>query len=259
LRESAYETILLPFNSTASQIFTKLTPTDQQALRKEFERYEVFELTGTDEVPGEQLGRKELVSFLERVEGRKWEEMSIKSFQKWAGTDEGAPNSKVLSKRQKREDLIRKLLMTGKYLVVATTIFMTPILFFGSGHPQQMDLNLDTTRFDTAGLTLQEFLNDKCKNGSVTLIQDLLANRVHTIQFEPNASGSGSDIIYDGENKGPTICISVGDYREFLIRSASGDGSSFIKLLGHVVTKTKEGRFEVLWGDSNIGDSGAKY
>jgi len=121
-----------------------------------------------------------------------------------------------------------------------------------------MDLNLDTTRFDTAGLTLQEFLNDKCKNGSVTLIQDLLANRVHSIQFKPNASGSGFDIIYDGENKGPTICISVGDNREFLIRSASGDGSSFKKLEGHVVTKTKEGRFEGLWGDSNIGDSGTK-
>jgi len=217
----------------------------------------VFELSGTDEVPGEQLYKDELDTFLERVEGRKREEMDIKSFLSWAGTDKGALNSKTLSKRQKREDLIRKILMTGKYLVVATTIFMTPILFLGSGHPKQMDLNLDTTRFDTAGLTLQEFLNDKCKNGSVTLIQDLQANRVHTIQFEPNSSGS--IIIYDGENKGPTICISVGDYREFLIRSASGDGSSFIKLLGHVVTKTKEGRFEVLWGDSNIGDSGAKY
>jgi len=190
------------------------------------------------------------------VEGRKKEEMEIKSFQDWAGTDKGAPKSETLSKRQKREDFIRKLLMSTKYLTATTVIFMTPILFFGSGHAEQMDFTQDTTNFDTGGLTPQEFVNDKCKHGSVTLIQDLPANRVHTIRFEPNASGS--DIIYNGENKGPTICISVGDNREFLIRSASGDGSSFKKLEGHVVTKTKEGRFEGLWGDSNIGDSGTK-
>jgi len=147
--------------------------------------------------------------------------------------------------------------MLSKYMGVATVILMTPICFFGPGDPEQMDLTQETTSLDTAGLTYEEYLKDKCKHSSVTLIQDLQANRVHTIQFEPNSSGS--IIIYDGENKGPTICISVGDYREFLIRSASGDGSSFIKLLGHVVTKTKEGRFEDLWGDSNIGDSGAKY
>ena len=68
--------ILLPFNSTASQIFTKLTQTDQQALREEFKSYRVFELTKTDEVPGEELDKKELTSFLERVEGRKKEEMT---------------------------------------------------------------------------------------------------------------------------------------------------------------------------------------
>jgi len=74
--------ILLPFNSTASQIFTKLTQTDREALREEFGGYRVFELTGTDEVPGEQLDQDELVSFLERVEGRKYVEMweEIKGF-----------------------------------------------------------------------------------------------------------------------------------------------------------------------------------
>jgi len=42
----------------------------------------VFELTGTDEVPGEKLDQDELISFLERVEGRKYEEMweEIKGF-----------------------------------------------------------------------------------------------------------------------------------------------------------------------------------
>ena len=164
--------ILLPFNSTASQIFTKLTPTDQQALRKEFEDYKVFELTGTDEVPGEKLDQDELISFLERVEGRKYEEMweEIKGFQKWAGTDKGAPKSKTLSKRQKREDVIRLHLMSSKYMVVATVIFMTPIRFFGPGDPEQMDLTQETTSLDTAGLTYEEYLKDKCKHSSVTLI-----------------------------------------------------------------------------------------
>jgi len=147
--------------------------------------------------------------------------------------------------------------MSSKYLTATTVIFMTPIWFFGSGHPEQMDFTQDTTNFDTGGLTPQEFVNDKCKHGSVTLIQDLPANRVHSIRFEPNASGS--DIIYNGQNKGPTICISVGDNREFLIRPLNGDGSSFINLEGHVVTKTKKGVIEMMWGDSNIGDSGAKY
>jgi len=40
----------------------------------------VFELTGTDEVPGQKLYSYELKSFLERVEGRKKEEMHIKGF-----------------------------------------------------------------------------------------------------------------------------------------------------------------------------------
>jgi len=72
----------------------------------------VFELTGTDEVPDKHfMNGEELTSFLERVEGRKKEEMEIKSFQDWAGTDKGAPKSETLSKRQKREDFIRKLLM----------------------------------------------------------------------------------------------------------------------------------------------------
>jgi len=99
----------------------------------------VFELTGTDEVPGEELDEDELTSFLERVEGRKREEMKIKDFLSWAGIDRGVPK-KTLSKRQKREDFIRKLLMTSKYMGVATVIFMTPIRFFGPGDPKQMDL-----------------------------------------------------------------------------------------------------------------------
>jgi hypothetical protein len=120
-----------------------------------------------------------------------------------------------------------------------------------------MDLTLDTTKLDTAGLTLGENLNDKCKHGSDTLIHDLLPNKPQSLQFESNASGSGSVILFNGDNKGPTICISVGDYREFLIRSVNGDGSSFIKLEGHVVTLTKEGLLAMLWGKSNIGDYGA--
>jgi hypothetical protein len=77
----------------------------------------------------------------------------MKSFRDWAGTDGVAPKNKNLSKRQKREDIIRKLLMTSKYMAVATVIFMTPIRFFGPGDPKQMDLTQDTTSLDTAGLT----------------------------------------------------------------------------------------------------------
>jgi len=106
---------------------------------------------------------------------------------------------------------------------------------------------------------LGEFLKDKCKHGSDNLIQDLPANKVQSIQIQPNDSGSGSVILFNGQNIGPTICISVGDNREFLIRPVNGDGSSFIKLEGHVVTKTKKGVIEMMWGDSNISDSGAKY
>ena len=50
----------------------------------------MFELSGTDEVPGEKLDEDELDTFLERVEGRKREEMDIKDFRSWAGTDEEA-------------------------------------------------------------------------------------------------------------------------------------------------------------------------
>ena len=92
-----FDLILLPFNSTASQIFTKLTPTDQKALRDEFGGYQVFELTRTDEVPGEELDEGELDTFLERVEGRKREEMEIKNFRDWAGTDKGAAKHPSLS------------------------------------------------------------------------------------------------------------------------------------------------------------------
>jgi hypothetical protein len=73
-----------------------LTLTDQKALSEEFEDYRVFELTRTDELPDEQLDWDALVSFLERVEGQNYEQMHIKDFQKWAGTDEFAPKSKSL-------------------------------------------------------------------------------------------------------------------------------------------------------------------
>ena len=83
-----------------------------------------------------------------------WEE--TKDFLSWAGIDRDAPNSKTLSKRQKREDRIRNFLMLSKYMGVATVILMTPIRFFGPGDPEQMDLSQETTSLDTAGLTLQE-------------------------------------------------------------------------------------------------------
>ena len=59
----------------------------------------------------------------------------IESFRDWAGTVKGAAKNPSLSKRQKREDVNRILLMTSKHIVFASVIFMTPILFFRSGKP----------------------------------------------------------------------------------------------------------------------------
>ena len=124
-----------------------------------------------------------------------------------------------------------------------------------------MDLTLDENYLDLNGRNTHDYVSAWCNptNETLTFIQNLTPNEPQILQFEPNASGSGSVIRFNGELKGPKICISVGDYREFLIRSVNGDGSSFKKLKGHVVTKTKHGVIEMMWGDSNIGDSGAKY
>jgi len=77
-----------------------------------------------------------------------------KCFYEWQGRelkkDQERPDGlfKTLSKRQKKEDLVRVFFMSSKHTLILTAIFMTPILYFGSSRPKQMDLTFDAMNLD---------------------------------------------------------------------------------------------------------------
>jgi len=134
---------------------------------------------------------------------------------------------------------------------------MTPILLKGSQDPDQLDLTQDMMNLDIDDGDFTRYFSLWCDLESATFIQDLQPNKPQSLRIEPNASGPGSVIFFNDEYIGSKICISLEDFRELLLRSVNGDGSSFIKYKGHVVSLTKDGVFQILWAASNIGDSGA--
>ena len=134
--------------------------------------------------------------------------------------------------------------------------------FFNLNETNQMDLFQDTFKLDVPGLNLENlkrYTEEVCSKDKDTLIDDITLNKVMNVVIKEDATDSSkTTILVDQVDKGPKICFELDQARELLITSIDGKATAFDKIVGRMVSQTKDGdNLEMMWTESNVGDSGA--
>ena len=106
--------------------------------------------------------------------------------------------------------------------------------------------------------SLEEYTGKLCSVESKNLISNPPINEVMKLDIGHDEEEEAT-IYVNGEDKGPKVCIKMGDNREWLVTEVNGETSAFHKITGHTAVKNKDnGYLELLWTDSNVGDSFAR-